>query len=553
MNPTNYTTDTFNLALNWAGDKGYATASYFGSIFKDGYNGVSFDNPFYKAGAFTIGTTAYGVDTMSTMPSNDFQQLNLTGGYNITSATKLVGGLSYGRNTQNDSYAQQGLTPNGFPQNSLNGLVVSTHADLKLTNQTTKDLLLSAGFKYNERDNQTASNSYQFNTINEAVGAAASTSVNTPMSNKKTQLELAGDYRVDNKQKLNLSYGYEEIKRWCNTAVPNTLNAPNLGATGVSPYIPTTCAEVPDSKENKIAVNYKLKAKDDLNFNAGYSYADRVANVVPTFYNPMQVVGGGSGGEGFEVPGFVAYFDASRKEQLLKAGVNWQANDKLSLGLNGRYTDDQYGSTYGVQNGNSWGLNLDATYAASENRSFSAYATTQNSSRNLTDLTQVAGTAATAATAIKLSIPAGAQTWTNTLNENDMTLGLAAKQGGFMGGKLDIAGDLTYSLGKSSYGTQPNYPTADLGGNACSSAYYATCGTLPDITNELLQLKLTGNYKVDKTSKIKMGYIYSHLNSNDYFYNAYQYGSTPATLMPTNQQAPSYTVNVVSVSYVRSF
>lgn len=122
-----------------------------------------------------------------------------------------------------------------------------------------------------------------------------------------------------------------------------------------------------------------------------------------------------------------------------------------------------------------------------------------------------------------------------------------------MGGKLDIAGDLTYSLGKSSYGTQPNYPTADLGGNACSSAYYATCGTLPDITNELLQLKLTGNYKVDKTSKIKMGYIYSHLNSNDYFYNAYQYGSTPATLMPTNQQAPSYTVNVVSVSYVRSF
>ena len=31
--PTNYTTDTVNLALNWLGDKGHATASYFGSFF----------------------------------------------------------------------------------------------------------------------------------------------------------------------------------------------------------------------------------------------------------------------------------------------------------------------------------------------------------------------------------------------------------------------------------------------------------------------------------------------------------------------------------------
>ena len=36
MMPTNYKTDTFNLALNWVGEKGHMTSSYYGSIFRDG-------------------------------------------------------------------------------------------------------------------------------------------------------------------------------------------------------------------------------------------------------------------------------------------------------------------------------------------------------------------------------------------------------------------------------------------------------------------------------------------------------------------------------------
>jgi len=33
--PTNYKTDTVNLAVNWLGDNGHATASYYGSFFRD--------------------------------------------------------------------------------------------------------------------------------------------------------------------------------------------------------------------------------------------------------------------------------------------------------------------------------------------------------------------------------------------------------------------------------------------------------------------------------------------------------------------------------------
>ncbi|MDD5248700.1 MAG: MtrB/PioB family decaheme-associated outer membrane protein [Rhodocyclaceae bacterium] len=584
MNPTNYTTDTVNLAVNWAGDQAHVSASYFGSFFRDGYNSVSFNNPFVKcfpgagncSGAQTTAFLAaaptgsapaagFPVDTFSTMPSNDFHQLNLSGGYAFNPATKLAGGLSYGRNTQNDAYAATGLTPAGLPQSSLNGLVVTEHVDLKLTNQTTKDLLLSAGLKYNDRDNRTTSNPYSFNTVNEASSVLGQgLSVNAPMSNKKTNLEFAGDYRIDKSQQLRLSYEYEKIRRWCNNAAANNQQGSiyNNGVTdgkgvlvGWTAYTAATCAEVTDSKENKLAANYKLKASDDLTFNAGYGYSRRKADISPSFYNPMQAVGGGAGGEGFEAVGFMAYFDASRKEQLLKAGVNWQANDKLTFTANGRYTDDKYDDlTYGVQKGNSASLNLDATYSYDEESSVSAYLTQQHSTRDLTNLALGADKTVTAANATTLFIPAGKSTWTNNLTENDTTFGLGAKKRGLMGGKLELAGDLTYSLGKSSYGTQFNYVSATTTpGLTCSSAAFETCGNLPDIKNNMVQLKLTGSYALDKASKVVMGYMYQHLNSNDYFYNALQYGNTPQTLLPTNQTAPTYTVNTVFAAYNYTF
>src|SRR5450830_780007 len=191
-NPTKSQTDTFDLALNWTGDKSYLTASYFGSLFHQGYDRVTFQ---------TYGG-ANDMQTMSTAPSNEFHQLNLSGGYNLAAKTKLTGGLSIGRNTQNDQFSVDpfmyvtGNTAPGNLKTSLDGLVETTHADIKLTDQTTKNLTLSASIKYDERNNKTQSNIYNFNAIS---GSASNIGFypNTPLSNKKTQLELASDYRID--------------------------------------------------------------------------------------------------------------------------------------------------------------------------------------------------------------------------------------------------------------------------------------------------------------------------------------------------------------------
>lgn len=531
MNPTDYKTDTYNLALNWTGDQGYATASYFGSNFHDNNAGVSWNTPYVRSAALpgvVTGTlSAFPTDTLSTPPSNMFHQLNLTGGYAFDSATKLAGGLSYSRNTQNDSFAgTYTTTPNTvtvLPVSSPNALVVSKHFDLKLTNKTTKDLTLAAGVKYDERDNRTASNTYTYLDL----GGVSRNAVNTPMSNKRSQLELTGDYRIDQSQKLRAAYEYDNIKRWCNNPLANNAQGV-LSATNTGYYTDASCVQIPQTKENKLALDYKLKASDVVDVNAGYAYAKRKADVNAAFYNPMQGVN-----EGFENFGYRAFFDASRKEDLYKAGVNWQANEKLTMGLSGKFMKDTYtDSPLGVQTGKTSSFNLDASYAYTDQSTVSAYITQQDRSRDLST--------STGRNAVSI---AGLTFWSNKLTDESTTFGIAGKQTGLFGGKWDLKEDLTYSSAKSHYSTTLQTVPAAVGNS----------GDTPDIKSDLTQFKLTAGYHLDKASEVVMGYMHQRLKSNDYFYNAYQYGYTPTSILPTNQQDPSYSVNYVFAAYKYSF
>lgn len=536
MNPTNYSTDNINAALNWIGDKAHLTGGYYASLFHDDYNSLSWQSAQASGASACSGANCYTNNIMSTAPTNSLHQANLSGGYDFSSATKLTGGFSYGHNTQEDSFAPSSIMQargvpfnmmqaGGLPASSLNGHVETTHGDVKLTNQSIKDLTLSAGFKYNERNNRTNSDSYKYiNLASSGVGTSGFyTGVNTPYSNRKTQYEVAAAYRLTKAQNLRLAYEREDTKRWCDGVVGGA-----------------QCVSSPTSDEDKVGLTYRLKAFDDVNFNAGYSFAKRNANFDHKFLAnsgnyALTTSVAGSALNGGDRMDYVAYPYASRNQNLVKTGVNWQATRELDFGVNGRYTYDDYSATLGVQNGRSGGVNVDANYNYQENSSVSAYWSWQKGERNLRSGNN--GSQTVASTNI----------WNNQLEDNSNTVGLLSKHGGLIGGKLEILGDLSYSLDTSSYLTQTPYLAT------CGSAATLSCGSLPDIKNELISLKLTGNYKVHKNGKVALAYIYQKLNSNDYFYNGQQFGYTPNRVMPTGLQEQDYTVNVVALSYSLTF
>jgi MtrB/PioB family decaheme-associated outer membrane protein len=540
-NPTNYTTDTVNLALDWTGDKGHASVGYFGSFFRDHYDRVSWE---------TFGSNAaHQMNTMSTAPSNNLHQFNLSGGYRFSPETKLTGGLSRGRNTQNSSFLNTNLmfdaTPLAsrvaLPADSLNGLVITTHADVKLVNQTTKDLKLAASVKYDKRDNRTQSNIYDFYAIN-GTGDRA-TYPNTPYSNSKTQIELAGDYRLTKNNKIRVAYNHDDTDRWCNNYAVNADYPAG-----------TNCVVNTGTKEDKLSLGYKLKASDAVDFNAGYAYGVRKTTYDANARTAFIGVRGGTdiatgvqgtikGLNGGDFLGFHPIFDASRKQHLLKAGANWQADAKLSFGVNARYSDDNYtDATYGAQNGNAWNLNLDATYNYSDEGSVFGFISQDYRDRYIKHVS-------------RSNLTTNAYVWGDKLEDEGITYGLGFKQGGLMGGKLDLKGDLNISDAKTNYASEilSTFAGGTTTAATCAAATSMTCGSAPAIKNKLTQFKLTGTYKLDGQSKVAVGYLYQRLSSTDYFYNSYQYGYTATSVLPTNQQSGSYSVNMIAASYIYSF
>ena len=516
--PTNYQTDTVNLALNWLGEKGHLTGSYFGSFFRDGYNGVQFAT---WASANNTTTT----QTMSTAPSNQLQQLNLGGGYTLSKSTKLAGNFSYGRNTQNTASMYDGYqTQSGYIAPAFNGLVNTTHADLKLTDQSLKDLNLSAGLKYDARDNLSQSDIQR----DYAVGSQLGIYPNVPLSYRKTQVEIAGDYRLSQAQRVQLVYQNQNLNRYCNQyAVGPTAN---YGSTGWYPA-GADCVTANYNRTNSLNATYKLKASEGVDLKLGYGASVRQAttnpNAISTFMSSTSLYGYNGG----DRVGFYPFFEASQNQQNIKANVNWKAQDDLSFGLGSKWTYSTYpNSTYGVQNGTVASINLDGVYDYAEAASATAYITQQFGQRSMTNY------------------GSSTLTWNNSLQENDTTVGLGVKHGGLMADKLSLSSDLTYSLGQSMYMTMP---IQGSGTGYCGTT--GSCGSPGPIKNIMASLKFGGEYKIDKNSKIGMKYTYQHLRSNDFYYNVYAYGYTYNSALPTMQTSGNYNVNVIAATYTYSF
>ena len=536
--PTNYQTDTINLAANWKGENSHLTASYFGSFFQNTNQAMQWE-VMNKTLLTTQGINPNPLQTSSLAPSNAFNQLNLAGGYDFTTKTKLTGNLSIGQNTQNQGFGgtyDPGMMYSSSPSASMNGIVNTTHADLKVTDRSAKDLVLTAGAKYDVRDNLSQSNLYQSYNPTTGIGSTP----NTPLSFKQTQLSLGGDYRIDKDQKLGVTIANNAVQRWCNqygTTAPNTAASPY----NTLYYNSTNCASATSSSENKLDALYKIKASEEVNIKVGAGYANRKTQWDANAFIAMPKLGFANDGS---YAGFQPFFEASRKQAYGKASADWQALEDLTLTLGGKYTADTYpDSSLGVQNGYSWSLNFDSTYAYDEKGAASFYVTQQNMQRNYADGTSPSPSA----TQPSITVANPTLTYANNLNTNSTTLGFGIRQAGLVNGKVGVSADATYSRANSIYNTS---------GAACSppNAANTACGSLPGIQNNLGIIKLGASYQLDKNSKFGMMYWYQHLYSNDFYYNATGYGANNASgITPTNQTSPSYSVNVIMANYTYTF
>lgn len=409
-------TNQINSSLTYTGDKAYAQAAYYGSFFTNHVSSMSWQN--WASGP---GTTAT-VNTMSSTPSNTFNQFSVTGRYNFSKMTRLVANGSYGRNTQNDTFLTLPSTL-VVPVSSLNGLVISTSFDARLTSRIGKKTNLSAFYKFNNRDNQTAVRIYQFADAEESIspntnfagnplGAllANNANANRPYSRKVNLFAAEADYALAQGQVLKAGYSFERNNRACpgswidcaDAGVTNehTMRGEWRADLGTAVHMRTSYAyaqrRTPSYNENaflaivpyaNVAPSAATGGVSALTFMlangwngygpvAGYTATTGNMNLFFPSNNALANAMYANANRISELVGMRRYYVSDRNRKRSRTAVNWQANDALSFQAAVDYTGDDYtDATYGVQSGRTWGTTVDATYEIVDGLSATAFYT----------------------------------------------------------------------------------------------------------------------------------------------------------------------------------
>jgi MtrB/PioB family decaheme-associated outer membrane protein len=523
--PISYTTDQFDAALAWAGQNAHAQVGYYGSVFNNDIAVWTAANPFAgNAIAAAAGDRIY----RGTMPDNQFHQLNLAGGYKFSPTTRLTMSASYGRGTQNAPFV---ITPTTgtVPEQSLHGEVIRKNVDLRLTMRPVRGLNLLVAYKYDDRDNRTSSNTYSHG---EADAAGTTPHINEPLSKRVHQVNLEADYGFGRGQAVKGAYEWQRIERTCGGPEPD-------------------CFDTARTTENTLRAEYRNALTALLNARISYAYSQRRTSD----YEDLTPSAGAR-----------RSFLTDRNRDKVRGAVNYQATDALALTGTLDFNRDDYSETrYGLKETRTWALNLDATYAFSENLSVTGYYTYEDLRSKIDgNAATPPGTApipAICGTINGTTQPLNAdqdpcRDWFVTPSDKVHTLGAGLKQRGLLGGKLDLTADLTYSRARS-----PINMTGATYYSSGTQLVYVPATSFPDSTSRMIDLRLAGRYALDPTSAVRIAYQFRKLTAADWQWDAYAAAGITAVQAFIGPSfagtgplvAPRYDVHVIGVSYQKSF
>lgn len=324
IKPVDHVTDQVDASVTYMTKKWQTSVAYYGSFFKNNNDSLTFDNAY---------TSGFGADTgqLALAPDNQFNQFVLSGGFQVTEGTIASAEVAMGRMEQNDSflpYTTNIPLNSTLPSNSLNGLVDTMTANLKLISALSEKWRLNAAYTYNDRDNKTPQLTFNsWVTTDSFVNGPRTT---LPYSFTENDFKLSADYRFVRSTKLGFGYDYEAIER--------------------------TYQEADKTKENTLWANVTVRAADtDLIVKIARGDRD-VSNYtpVPEIQPPENSL-------------LRKYNMADRERLVSKMHASILPVENITLGLSVDYaTDDYTDSQIGLTDGSEFSIHADASMVLTE-------------------------------------------------------------------------------------------------------------------------------------------------------------------------------------------
>ena len=187
VEPVDYVTDQVDASASYSGKKSQFKLAYYGSIFRNGNQSLTWQDPYPPIDGEIRGRLALA-------PANQFHQILASAGYQFSERTRATADIAFGRMTQDSSFLPYVIDGPVTPP-SVNARARTLDAALKLSSVVTSKLRLNAAFTRNDRDNQTPQASYAVVTTDMPtfIGPART---NLPYSFTQDKLKLSADYRA---------------------------------------------------------------------------------------------------------------------------------------------------------------------------------------------------------------------------------------------------------------------------------------------------------------------------------------------------------------------
>ena len=557
--PLNSTTDQFRTSLNYVQPGAHFTIGYTGSIFKNSTNEWTVENPF----AGNLLNAAFNNSAhLSGAPDNQMHQLSVSGGYQFAPATKLVVSANYQRMTQNKNFLNDLPSAWVLPETSAHAKVINTSLNAVLTTRPFKDFAVTAQYKFEDRDNKTPS--LNFFVLGGDAAGTTNLFTNRPLNFRTQQFSLDGNYTLGRRQFLKLGYEWKEIKR-------------SVTAEPPPPAEEETPFRSEKTTENTLRAEYSNNLSQFVTGRISYAYSERRASEYEeNVLLPVPAVAPFPAADPM-LPGFRQFFLADRNRDRVRGGLNFQVSESLSLQTGIEYNRDRYpNSQYGLQSSKSSAFNLDLAFSASEDLSFNAFYVLEDKKSERRSLVIGRGSTTTILDAPASRNPCTGyfaatghlpsdegtdvcRQWSENQADRVNTLGVGFKMQGLVSKAFDLDANLSYSRAVTPIGVSGGAYFGN-GSNAAAPAFnniYVAAESFPDITSEVIELRLKGTYAIDKTSSIGVHYLYRRLKSSDWQYDAYANAALGVLAIPvfpgTNMTAPNYDVQAIGVTYIYRF
>ncbi len=215
VEPVDYVTDEISVSATYTTPKWQSRLAYYGSFFDNNDKSLTWQNAYNPIVA--------GADAgqRALPPDNQFNQILLSSGYQLSERTRLSGDIASGRMEQNDTLLAATINPNiaaTLPRSAADAKVDTLTANLKIDSAVSSKLRLNATYRYDDRDNTTPVAVFDWVTTDAFLAAPRT---NLPYSFTDNTLKLGADYRIAKGVKLSAGYDYVK-KQFTNQEVDNT-------------------------------------------------------------------------------------------------------------------------------------------------------------------------------------------------------------------------------------------------------------------------------------------------------------------------------------------